>query len=319
MVRAPADPTSTASLPLVRGVAIGAYDRAPGFMSSVERGLRFIKGAYALALECPRLMIPLAIGTGVQLLVGGLVFGGMMLLDKSGQAMASDSSAKDFLKEGGIALALAGACFLFLTQLFNMAILGMTVSMVDAYLKGLAPDLRTAWRDVVKNSGGVVAMAVVSTIVSMLTSRDNRGRRGLLASFIDTAWTVLSFLLMPIIMIEDVGLMTAFHRAKEIHGRGLLQLGVGEVGLRAIAGLSAFLIIAPLAVVAFLVFPYGKIAAIVLVGVAVLCAVALGVLNAFARGAYYTCLYLWAVEVERAGDASQALVPAPLAMALIGP
>jgi len=160
-------------------------------------------------------------------------------------------------------------------------------------------------------------MAVVSMIVNMLTSRDQHGRRGILASLVDSAWTVLSYLLMPIIMIEDVGMGAALRRAKEIHSRGLLQLAVGEVGLRAIAGLSAFAVVGVLGLAGFLIMPHSLPGIIALGSVAALLLVAIGVLNAFARGAYYTCLYLWAVEVERAGDPARAMVPAPLATALV--
>jgi hypothetical protein len=160
-------------------------------------------------------------------------------------------------------------------------------------------------------------MAVVSALVSFLTSRNDRGRRGLLSGIVDTAWTVLSQLLMPIVMIEDIDFWAALRRARDIHGRGLVQIAVGEVGLRAIAGLSAFAIAVVGFVVGALVVPLGWAAIVAFVSTMAVLVIALGVLNAFARGAYYTCLYLWAVEVERTGDASQARVPSPLAMALM--
>ena len=42
----------------------------------------------------------------------------------------------------------------------------------------------------------------------------------------------------------------------------------------------------------------------------------LTLLHAFARGAYYTCLYLWAAGAERANDPSTVMIPGPLAEAL---
>jgi len=39
-------------------------------------------------------------------------------------------------------------------------------------------------------------------------------------------------------------------------------------------------------------------------------------INAFIMTAYHTCLYLWAVEYERATAPEQVVVPAPLAVAL---
>lgn len=308
-----ADATATASLPLVRGRVVGNFDRSPGFFGSVSRGMRFIQGAYQLALDCPRLLLPMALGAAaVLVLVGGLIATVLVL----GAAVQPGTGGE--VPVGGLVLAGAFAGIGLVAAGANMVILGMTVSMVDAYLKGLEPSLGTAWRDVTKNAGAVLAMAVVTAVVNAITSgRD--GRRGFLGGLVDAAWKVLACLLMPIIMIEDVGFGAALRRAREIHGRGLLQIAVGEVGLRAIAGLSGFAILAVLGLLGVLLVPTAGLPGLIGLGVvATLLLVALGVLNAFARGAYYTCLYLWAVEVERVGEPSRALVPAPLATALVG-
>ncbi|MBI5547790.1 MAG: hypothetical protein HY901_28235 [Deltaproteobacteria bacterium] len=214
------------------------------------------------------------------------------------------------------AVVLAG--FGLFAQLGNTVILGMTVSMVDAWLKGLKPDLGVALRDVGRNAAGIFGMAVVSAIVNMLTSRNQGRGRGLFGGLVDAAWKVLACLLMPIIMIEDLGFFAALKRARQIHSRGLLQIAVGEIGLRAIAGLSGLVIFAVLGALGLVLVPMGVPGVITLVVAGGLLLVALGIVHSFARGAYYTCLYLWAVEVERAGDPAGALVPTPLATALIG-
>lgn len=308
------DPTSTARLPLVKGVVVGNFDRSPGFFGSLSRGMRFIQGAYQLALEKPRLLLPMALGAGVQLLLAGAVIAGVFVASRHGLPV---EGRPGHVELGGVAFALIGGAIGLVAALGNMVVLGMTVSMVDAYLKGLEPSLGTAWRDVLKNLWALVAMAAVTTVVNSLT-RDRNGRRGILGSLVDSAWKVLACLLMPIIMVEDVGFTAAFKRAKEIHSRGLLQIAVGEVGLRAIAGLSAMVIVTALGLLAVVLVPLGVGGVVAVVCLAALLLLSLGILNAFARGAYYTCLYLWAVEVERAGDPSRALVPAPLAAALVG-
>lgn len=305
------DPTRSHGLPLVRGIPIHSFDRSPGLLASIERGMRFVLAAYSMAIERPRLLVPLVAGGLLQLAIAGL---GLLIGLAGGPA--SWLTNAEWLSHGAVALVPLAALLVFVAHLSNTAILGMTVSLVDAYLKGREPDVRIAARDVLRNARGVLAMAAVSALVSLATSRDGRGRRGLLASLIDTAWTVLAYLLMPVIMIEDVGLATALRRAKEIHGNGLVPIAVGEIGLRAIAGISGFLVLGLLALLGLVAVPLGVPGIVALVAVGLLILVALGVLNAFARGAYYTCLYLWTVEIERAGGLERALVPAPLASAL---
>jgi Zn-finger nucleic acid-binding protein len=305
----PADPTSTAGLPVVRGQPMQGYPGGGGFFGNIERGIHFIGGAYKLALECPALLTPLIVGASVQLILGGAMFTFFMLQGRAGGHATVHSS-------GSAAMAILGIALLFAAQLANMTILGMTVSMVDAYLKGLTPKLGNAWRDVMKNLGGVVAMAVVSTIVEMLTAKNKRGSRGFIGEIVNQFWTVMSFLLMPVIMIEDVGLGRALARVRDIHRRGILQVAVGEVGLRAIAGISAFLAIGLIMILGVALMPL-TLTKIIVLGVSLLLVlVPIGVLNAFARGAYYTCLYLWAAEIERVGEA-KAVVPGPLATALV--
>ncbi len=305
---APADPTSTAGMPVVRGQPMSGYASSSGFFGSIERGFRFILGAYKLALESPSLMTPLILGGLFQALIGGASVVFFALANRHGHAGTHVVS-------GGILAAMAIA-FVFAIQFVNMTILGMTVSMVDAYLKGLPPRLSTAFQDVMKNLGAVLAMSAVSTAVEMLTAKNKHGRRGFLGEIVHSLWTVMSFLLMPIIMIEDVGLGRALIRARDIHQRGILQVAVGEVGLRAIAGLSMMLAMGVVGLFALMLLPLTLAKGIGLAVLAILIVVPLLVLNAFARGAYYTCLYLWVAEIERVGEA-QAMVPGPLATALV--
>jgi hypothetical protein len=88
------------------------------------------------------------------------------------------------------------------------------------------------------------------------------------------------------------------------------------VGLRAIAGIANTCVFA-LGSLFFSVMGTPTLPKVAVVGGAVLVLwICVGVLNAFARGAYFTCLYLWAREVERAGEVERARVPGPLAAAL---
>ena len=95
-----------------------------------------------------------------------------------------------------------------------------------------------------------------------------------------------------------------------------LLIGIGEVGVRGVTGLISFLWV-------LLTIGVGYGLASVLSGwtalivVIILCGTMLSLLAAFTtfiRMAYYTCLYLWAADVEKQGQSAPA--PLPLAIAL---
>lgn len=316
-----ADPTSTAGLPVVRGIALRSMHVETGFFGSLSRGWRFVSGAYALAFQQTSLLLPIVYGTltGLVLSLGML---GMLFLYWSSTGGAASPDVEAWAKTHQPVLVVAGSAWALGSHFLSYFFMGMTVSMVDAWLKGREPKIGIAFRDSLKNVGGILALAVVDTLVNVLTSalRGNRRRRNLIGSMIadaiQAAWTVLSFLLLPVIMIEDIGLLPALSRVRDIHSRNLMQIAVGEVGIRMVTGLMGLAFAGVLFLGALVLFPLGKMGIVPWVLALVVGITILGVLNTFARATYYTCLYLWAVEIERAPDPGRVLVPGPLASVL---
>jgi hypothetical protein len=196
--------------------------------------------------------------------------------------------------------------------------------MVDVHLKGGKPSVAEGMRDAGKNFAAIAFLALISTIVNMLTRAiRKRGRGGaaivgaIIASIIETVWTVLTFLLLPAIIIEDLSLGAALRRTRDIYKRNLLVVGIGEVGVRFVTGLISVLAIWLIVGVTYLSIKItgtgtaGVLIAIVLFGTLLSL---LAAFNTFVRMSYYTCMFLWAVEVERVGQTARA--PLPLAIAL---
>jgi hypothetical protein len=200
--------------------------------------------------------------------------------------------------------------------------MGTVISMIDAFLKGRKPSLGSGWRDAKKNISGIAALAAVSEVMDLVASglRD-RGRTGfssMIASWISEVWTVASFLILPIIMIEDVGLQPALSRARTIHQKNLLQIASGEIGLVALGRIAHMVLLLLMGVLALILFPAGLAGIVGVIALTVVGSAAISALNTFARASYYTSLYLWARELEAAqeGDRSQVCVPESLVAAL---
>ena len=148
-------------------------------------------------------------------------------------------------------------------------------------------------------------------------ARDNKSIIGqIIASIIQSIWTTMSFLLLPTIIIEDCGFGAAMKRVRAMHKGNLLLIGIGECGVRGVTGIIGFFwFLALFGVIYLSITALHGVAALVValvVGGAMLSIYV--AFSTYLRMAYYTCLYLWAADVEKAG--AQAPAPLPLAIAL---
>jgi hypothetical protein len=122
-------------------------------------------------------------------------------------------------------------------------------------------------------------------------------------------------LALPIIILEDMPFSRAWGRAKEIYASNLVPIAIGEIGVVVVSRVISFVGVLVAAAGVLWVFMVGgpKLLIPSLVVVGLFLAVVMAY-TSFMRTAYYTCLYLWAVE--RAAARELAAVPRPLAAAL---
>lgn len=142
-----------------------------------------------------------------------------------------------------------------------------------------------------------------------------------LAGVVEIFWTLAGHLLLPAIVIEGMSFWGALKRADRIAQGNLLTIGVGEVGVDLICRLTTFLVYAA-GLGAFAYCYYAKITSPqLLVGGGFLWAILVvfvTALSMYIRSAFYTCLYVWAIDAEAVQEVERARVrpPEPLAEAL---
>ena len=197
--------------------------------------------------------------------------------------------------------------------------MGMTVNLLNSRLNGRDARLDEAFQDASQNAMALITLAGLSTVVALLTSALRGRRRGglgdLAASAIQRGWLVVTYLLVPIIILENKSLKDSITRGKALHSGNFVPIAVGEIGViivnRIILSIIAVLIIIP----GFFFYFTAQQALLILtiVGGAFLFVAAI-CFTEFVRTSYYTCLYLWAAEREQAGESAR--VPAPLAAAM---
>ncbi|MGN6110023.1 MAG: DUF6159 family protein [Kofleriaceae bacterium] len=272
------------------------------FEQRLDTGWSFLKAAFAMARENRKLLAP----SLYQVLCTILYVVGWVVALVAIEPQWSEAT-----------WAIVSAIAVFGSFVIFYFFCGMTVHMVDVHLEGGTPSLGEAARDARKNFVAIAFLATVSTVIDLFTraAREEAGLFGkIVASIVEAVWTMMSFLLLPAIIIEDISFGDAMRRVREIHKGNLLAIGVGEVGVRLVTNLVALVWF--LAIVAVV---YGSFALLGGTPAMVVSFVVGGAMFAlfaafstYLRTAYYTCLYLWASEVAKAGHS----VPAPLPLAI---
>ncbi len=295
-------------------------------MQSFVRGWSFLKQAWQMALKDSDLIKPsifaLFAGFLVSLIFVPFIVGAAFL------AGGEDNLIRQ------VVIFVLGALMIFAQYTVGYVFSAMTVYLIYGYLAEGDGVMSKAWAIVKRDFLDLLSLAAVSTAVSLLKSAvKGKGKsavRNSLAGLMDTLWTEAAFLILPAMVIEDLGLKDGVKRAGNIIKNNLLLVGISTVGVRAVNGLIGFLL-GGLGLGLGFGIGFGMItitdsSAFGLVsgiGVGVIVAglfiMASAVITSYTATAYHTCLYLWAREVEKAqaaGGSAQVQAPAPLAAAL---
>lgn len=216
--------------------------------------------------------------------------------------------------------------------LTNRFLEGVTTALVYTHLtegpgEGKVSEAVTA---VFSSLPAIICLGIVTFIARRLAGW-MRTRRGVgvlgfglnfLAGVVEIFWTLAGHLILPAIVIEGTSFWGALKRADRIAQGNLLTIGIGEVGVDLICRLTTWLVyMGGLAGFGYSWYTHVGFAAPQFILGAALWAFAVVVVTAlsiYIRAAFYTCLYVWAIDAEAVAEAERVRIapPAPLAQAL---
>jgi hypothetical protein len=295
-------------------------------MDSLARGFGFLKQSWKMALADRDLIKP-----SIYALFAGFVV----------TLIFSAPTVAVFLLFGespwGRALGFAfGAVLVFAQYTVSYIFSAMTIYLIYGYLAEGDGRMDRAWGVVRRDMLDILSLAAASTIVNLIKGavegKDKRsGLRRMLAGLLDTIWTQATYLVLPAMVIEDIGLRDGLRRATQIVRSNLLLVGISTVGVRAVTNLIGFMLgatgiglglgvglgIIRLSQGATIGLVSGISLGVLIAAFFILSAT---ILTSYTATAYHTCLYLWAREVEAARHSGQSELkvapPAPLAAVL---
>lgn len=295
-------------------------------MQSFSRGWSFLKQAWQMAAKDRDLIKP-----SIMALIAGFVVSVIFIPFMIGAGFLSGGDSN---LVGRVIMFVLGAVMIFVQYTVGYIFSAMTVYLVYGYLAEGDGVMSKAWAVVKRDFFDLLSLAAASTAVNLLKNaikgKGKSGGRNLLAGLINTVWTEAAFLILPAMVIEDIGLKDGVKRAGNIIKNNLLLVGISTVGVKAVNGLIGFLL-GILGIGLGFGVGFGIITITDTSTFGLISGIGLGVLIAgtfimvativtsYTSTAYHTCLYLWARDVEKAqaaGGSVPVLAPAPLAAVL---
>jgi hypothetical protein len=193
-----------------------------------------------------------------------------------------------------IAFAYLGVAFV---QTYFLA--GLVVG-ADARLHGGDSTVKSALAVANSKLHRLLPWAIVSaTVGAILNQLERQGIIGqIVAGLVGMAWNLITFLTVPILVIEDVGVGAALKRSKDLFKRTWGENVIGQGGL----GLLGFVATLPAVLLVVVGAALGTAGLVVFGGIAVMWAVAVTVVLSALSGIYRTALYRYATTGEVPGD-----------------
>jgi hypothetical protein len=243
--------------------------------------------------------------------------------DTSGFGFSWESIAPLFTTDNVIIM----ASLMSLWWLTNRFLEGVTTAMVYSHLtEGRGSGKFSEACNAVFQSLPAIIMLGIATfiakkIASFLKNKTHSGLMGFLSTIVEVFWTLAGHLILPAIVIEGCSFFGGLKRADKIAQSSLLTIGVGEVGVDLLCRVATYGLWslggagATAAFYAHALLTAPVLIAAVIWGVALIMVTAVSI---YIRSAFYTCLYVWAIEIEDMEEAERSKVkaPGPLAAAL---
>ena len=254
-----------------------------------RRSLALLKASWAV-LSNDKELLWLPVISGICSLIVAASFGVPIFLTSNDTTTSSGSSSFQLGVPGYVLIALAYFVLAYVTIFFNAGL----VWAANERLEGRDPTLGSALGAARARAGVILPWAIVSATVSLII-RAVEERAGFLGriviGLIGMAWSLVTFLVLPLIVLEQVSVGAAIKQSASMFRRTWGENVIGQGGI----GLVSLLAILAALPVAFVLFATGITALIVaavvlgttwIVGVAIITS-ALGVV-------FQTALYRYA-------------------------
>lgn len=254
-------------------------------MSRISRTLELAKASWQV-LRADKELILLPVLSLIATILVAATFLAPILL--AGDAVALEDPGP----VGYVLLFAAYVTLAFITIFFNAAL----VHAANERLDGGDPTLGSAIRGALMRVGRILPWAIVSATVSIILRaiEERAGAVGRIVSAIaGVAWSLVTFLVIPILVIEGIGVGDAVKRSGALFKKTWGENVAAQVGF----GLIGFLAMLPAILIAGGAATAGGAIAVIGIGVAVVWILAVVMVLSALNGIFQTALYRHAAGI----------------------
>ncbi len=208
---------------------------------SIGRSLELVKASYAV-LRADRELIVFPIISLIGVILASIAFIAPMIIAGIVDALVSET-----LTSGQTILGLAVTFLYYLTTYFivifaNTALIGAALIR----LRGGDPTVADGFRIAREHAGAILGYAAISATVGMILnairSEDNLIGQ-IIASIVGVVWSLITFLVIPVLVIEGLGPIDAIKRSSALLKQTWGEQVIGDLSIGAIFGLITFALI----------------------------------------------------------------------------
>ena len=192
-------------------------------------------------------------------------------------------------------------CQYFVIFFFNAALVGAAIIRLEGGDQTLADGFNAAKSRLGPILGYAAIAATVGMLLQAMKNKDNNFLVRMIGSGLGVAWTLSTFLVVPVLVQQNIGPIDAIKESVRLLKRTWGENAIGNVGLGLAFGLMMFGVIAIGLLLAFLAASASGALALTIIVITVLAAVSLGVVQSALSAIYSAALYRFAT----AGEAPQ--------------
>ena len=189
-------------------------------------------------------------------------------------------------------------CQYFVIFFFNAALVGAAIIR----LEGGDPTLADGFNAAKSRLGPILGYAAIAATVGMLLqalkNRQSNFLVRLIGSGLGVAWTLSTFLVVPVLVQQNIGPIDAIKESVKLLKLTWGENAIGNVGLGLAFGLMMFGVIAAGLLLAFLAASASAALAVTIIVITVLASVSLGVVQSALSAIYSAALYRFATVGE---------------------
>jgi Family of unknown function (DUF6159) len=209
---------------------------------------------------------------------------------------------KLFAGESHALAAIFGFAFYFcqyaVIVFFNSALVAAATIRLEGGDPTFSDGIRAAKARLPAILGYAAIAATVGVILQALKDRDNNIVVRMIGSGLGMAWTLATFLVVPVLVNRDIGPVDALKESVSLLKKTWGENAIGNVGIGAAFGLITTLVVLLGIAATFLAWQASVTAAIVVAVLFVIGVLVLGVTQSALSGIYSAALYRYAVSHE---------------------